>query len=251
MGSNNVVSIRVEALGVSITIADGSIAIEQTKTEIPAAAVLKAEGPVAATGGAAPASGCQPLPDLHEIPVRPFRPVTERVPPLPKRVDDSAVRKDGISPTGEKFKNLPTTDAENSAPVIDELEQTLHRSSPPGSNGPTGLPGDSAKDQEARSSQTTLWSDEEIEKLKALYPTHSASAIAKQMGQGFNAVRAKRGIWSEKGGAFDRNREIGGSKTYTEAEAVVRRRDGGNRYPYPMVSAPCRCSIVIPVNIVG
>jgi hypothetical protein len=42
-----VVSIRVEALGVSITIADGDIAIEQTKTEIPA--VSKAEGPAAAT----------------------------------------------------------------------------------------------------------------------------------------------------------------------------------------------------------
>jgi hypothetical protein len=34
MGSNGVVSIRVEALGVLITIADGSIAIEQTKTEL-------------------------------------------------------------------------------------------------------------------------------------------------------------------------------------------------------------------------
>jgi hypothetical protein len=42
MGSNNVVSIRVEALGVSITIVDGSIAIEQAKTEIPAvSAVVK------------------------------------------------------------------------------------------------------------------------------------------------------------------------------------------------------------------
>jgi hypothetical protein len=37
MGSNGVVSIRVEALGVSITIADGSIAIEQTG--IPAAGI--------------------------------------------------------------------------------------------------------------------------------------------------------------------------------------------------------------------
>jgi hypothetical protein len=32
MGSNDVISIRVEALGISITIADGSIAIERTKT---------------------------------------------------------------------------------------------------------------------------------------------------------------------------------------------------------------------------
>jgi hypothetical protein len=43
MGNSSVVSIRVEALGVSITIADGSIAIEQTKTELPAAAVPKVE----------------------------------------------------------------------------------------------------------------------------------------------------------------------------------------------------------------
>jgi hypothetical protein len=40
MGSKGVVSIRVEALGVSITIADGNIAIEQTKTEIPAASTV-------------------------------------------------------------------------------------------------------------------------------------------------------------------------------------------------------------------
>jgi hypothetical protein len=37
MGSSAVVSIRVEAVGVSITIADGSIAIEQMRTEILAA----------------------------------------------------------------------------------------------------------------------------------------------------------------------------------------------------------------------
>ena len=48
MDTNNVVSIRVEALGVSITIADGSIAIEQTKTEIPAATVSKTDSPTAA-----------------------------------------------------------------------------------------------------------------------------------------------------------------------------------------------------------
>jgi hypothetical protein len=45
MASSGVVSIRVEALGVSITIADGSIAIEQTKKEIPATAVLKTRWP--------------------------------------------------------------------------------------------------------------------------------------------------------------------------------------------------------------
>jgi hypothetical protein len=44
MGSTGVVSIRVEALGVSITIVDGKIAIEQTKAEIPAASVSTADG---------------------------------------------------------------------------------------------------------------------------------------------------------------------------------------------------------------
>src|SRR5215475_3056733 len=36
-----------------------------------------------------------------------------------------------------------------------------------------------------------LWSDEEVEKLKALYPTHSASAIATELGRGRNAVKSK------------------------------------------------------------
>jgi hypothetical protein len=36
-----------------------------------------------------------------------------------------------------------------------------------------------------------LWSDEEVEKLTALFPTHSARAIATQLGRGFNAVRGK------------------------------------------------------------
>jgi len=43
MGNNGVVSIRVEALGDSITIADGNIAIEQTKTKTPAATVSETE----------------------------------------------------------------------------------------------------------------------------------------------------------------------------------------------------------------
>jgi hypothetical protein len=145
MGSNDVVSIRVEALGVSITIADGSIAIEQTKMEIPAATV--AEGPAAAR--------------------RQFLPE-----PLPERVDNSAVRGD--------------SDAENSAPAIDEF----HRPSLPGSNGPTELAANSG--EQTRSSQTKpLWSDEEVEKLRALYPTHSASAIATELGRGRNSVRSK------------------------------------------------------------
>jgi hypothetical protein len=84
--------------------------------------------------------------------------------------------------------------AGNSAPAIDELEQTPSRPSPPGRNGPAGLPRDSDKGQEVRSGQT-IWSDEDVEKLRALYPTHSASAIAKQLGRCFNAVRGKAEIW--------------------------------------------------------
>jgi hypothetical protein len=79
MGSNGVVSIRVEAQGVSITIADGSIAIEQSKMEIPAvSAAPKVESPAAANSETVPVSTV----------------ITERVPPLLKGVDDSTVRKD-------------------------------------------------------------------------------------------------------------------------------------------------------------
>jgi hypothetical protein len=54
------------------------------------------------------------------------------------------------------------------------------------------LAADSGKGQEARSGQPKpVWSDEEVEKLMALSPTHSASAIASQPGRGFNAVRGK------------------------------------------------------------
>jgi hypothetical protein len=105
MGSNNVVSIRVEALGVSITIADGSIAIEQTKTEIPAvSAAPKVESPAAATSETVPTSTV----------------ITERVPPLLKDVDDSTVRGDSGAET----------------PAIGELEQTSDRPSSTGRNGP-------------------------------------------------------------------------------------------------------------------
>jgi hypothetical protein len=130
MGSNDVVSIRVEALGVSITIADGSIAIEQRKTEIPAvSAVPKVESPAAATS--------------ETVPVR-----------------------------------TVTPDAETD--LIDELEQTLAPPPSPGRNGLT-----------AADSRQTKWNDEEIEKLKALYPTHSVRAIATQLGRGFLCVRSK------------------------------------------------------------
>ena len=63
MGNNSVVSIRVEALGVSIAfrIADGGVAVEQTKTEIPAA-VPKVKSAATASREA--------LPEPHESPVQ-------------------------------------------------------------------------------------------------------------------------------------------------------------------------------------
>jgi hypothetical protein len=155
LGSNGVVSIRVEALGVSITIADGSIAIRQTKTEIVDTA-LKVEGPTAASRQALPAAqpplanGAFPASDV----------VTEGVLPLSEDVDDSTIS--GDSGVG------------NSASVIDaprRLSNDAHVQRLP----PT----------------KPAWSDEEVEKLKALWPTHSASAIAEQLGRGRNAVRSK------------------------------------------------------------
>jgi hypothetical protein len=147
-----VVSIRVE--GISITIVDGNIAIEQTRTESAAVAVPKVvQGLAAATNGA----------------VQTNTVFTERAAPLATGVDN----------TGD-------SGARNSAPVVN----APHR--PPGRNGPTGLPGNSGKGQEARSGQTkSAWSDEEVKKLAALWPTHSASATAKQLGRGLNAVRSK------------------------------------------------------------
>jgi hypothetical protein len=145
MWSAAVSSLRVEALGVSITISDSSIAIEQTKTEITAAGTTTKKA--------------KPVPEsLGSSAV-----ITGRPPPLPKDVDDSTVRGDSATP------------------VIDD-EQTPDRPSPPGRHSPGGLPGDFDKGQGAQSGQTnSVWSDEEVEKLKALYPTHSASAIARQL----------------------------------------------------------------------
>ena len=86
MGNNGVVSIRVEALGVSITIVDGNIAIEQTKPEIPAdKAMMKGvddraraltEGPhrTPMRPGKDWCPADQQLPDFQEISGRPFRP---------------------------------------------------------------------------------------------------------------------------------------------------------------------------------
>jgi hypothetical protein len=154
MSNNDVVSIRVEALGVSITIADGSIAIEQTKKD-PVAAVLKAESGRHDLAGLREDSG-----KSQEAPAAAAR--QSLAEPLLKGVDNAVSGDSG---------------ARNSTPVIDEF----HRPSPSSSNGPTGL----------ETQSKPVWSDEEVEKLRALYPTHSASAIAKELGRGRNAVRSK------------------------------------------------------------
>jgi hypothetical protein len=170
MGSNGVVSIRVEALGVSITIADGNIAIEQTSTTNPTAGV-------SAAGTARPSSA-------RQIPARAAQPTTEQTLPVSEEGDSAS-------------------DAGSAS--IDEVEQTPDRPSSPGRNGVTEHPGEAKparassgspvgadSDTAVPAGQTKpLWSDEEVDKLRALYPTHSASAIAKQLGRGRNAVRSK------------------------------------------------------------
>jgi hypothetical protein len=88
-------------------------------------------------------------------------------------------------------------------------------------------PGDFDKGQETRASQTkSVWSDEEVEKLRTLYATHSASAIARQLRRRLNAVKSKAQNWGLKSGASNSSDPAGG-KTCTEVEAVVHRRDRG------------------------
>jgi hypothetical protein len=167
------------------------------------------------------------------------------VSPLPKGVDDST---------------------EDSAPVIDELEQTFPRPSPPGGNGPTRLPADSAKGQEARSGQTKpVWSDEKVEKLRALYPTHSASAIATQLGRSFTAVRSKSQNLGLKKAVPPSPREakpVPKPKSLSAAvtadstpcpagTALPDSQEIPVRAKRPMGLAPCHCSIIIPINVVG
>ncbi len=144
------------------------------------------ESPAVVTNGAIPASGRQPLPDLHEIPVRTFRPVTEPEAPLP----DSVVRGD--------------SDAGNSA-----SESFVMRPDRPSSrDGPARLPGDSrsvsvqgdvsgGQVQEAGEDRrpTPAWADEEIDKLRALYPTHSAGAIAVELGEVSIPYGPRPSIW--------------------------------------------------------
>jgi hypothetical protein len=180
MGNNDVVCIRVEALGVSITIADGNIAIEQTKAEKPAVtAASKGRNQKmpkwaipAITNGAVAANGSQPLPDLPEIPAL------------------------GKSPS-EVTSHRPSP--ENGSAGLSEDDRQVE--SPSEDAVPAGSPEDSGTDfahsgttvpASGKSGQTRpLWSNEEVEKLKALWPAHSASAIAKELGRSFNAVRGK------------------------------------------------------------
>jgi GcrA cell cycle regulator len=143
MGGNGVVSIRVEALGVSITIADSSIAIQQTRTDIPAA-VPNVKRPAGASRQATEPPGGSVQASLTNGAVPASAVVMERVPPLSECVDDSMV--------GE----------------------------------------DSGKSREAQCGQTKpVWSDEEVEKFTALWPTHSSGAIARQLGRSRSAVRSK------------------------------------------------------------
>jgi hypothetical protein len=139
MGSNGVVSIRGEALGVSITIAEGSIAIEQAGSP---SAAPKAN---TASSEVAPASA-------QVIPAQPAPPDAEYTPQL---AADEAVR---------------------------VIANAINPDRPP--------PNGSAEPDETQSTKIG-WTDDEIEQLRALYPTHSASAIARQLGRRLNAVKSK------------------------------------------------------------
>jgi hypothetical protein len=132
---NGVVSIRVE--GVSITIVDGNIAIEQTRPPATAPRVETASSEVARTS-AAPA---QPAPtDGAYIP----------------------------EPAADGAGDISTTVLNPERPLLNGAAE-LHETQ-------------SAK---------PAWSDDEIEQLRALYPTHSATVIAQQMGRRVNAVKSK------------------------------------------------------------
>jgi hypothetical protein len=157
MGSNDVVSIRVEALGVSITIAGGSIAIEQSKTE-PAAGVTTKELNSAVTTERMQASH-RALPAHWNGSAA-----------LPEDDRQAAVE----SPQDAVLAGPPTEDVVLTGPPGDSGMGFAHSG--------TAIPAGETK---------PAWTDEEVEKLRALYPTHSASAIATQLGRGRNAVRSK------------------------------------------------------------
>jgi hypothetical protein len=143
MGSNGVVSTRVEALGVSITIVDGSIAIEQTG--LPTAPKVETAN-------------------------------TEAI-PVPPHAEQT------LSRAGEKEAQAADV-AKLQPPEEDEriIANAINPDRPP--------PNGSAELDETQSTKIG-WTDDEIEQLKALYPTHSASVIARQMGRRLNAVKSK------------------------------------------------------------
>ena len=172
MGTNSVVSIRVEALGVSIAfrIADGGVAVEQTETEIPAA-VAKVKSAAAASREA--------LSEPQESPVQ-ASPVNAAI---PASTAVTQVSKDRNS-TAPKARDA-------GAPVIHEPEHASTLT-----NGPAELQEDSGNGHETQAGHTNhAWSAQEVEKLTALWPTHSASDIAEQLGRGIKSVRNKVQNW--------------------------------------------------------
>jgi hypothetical protein len=180
----------------------GSIAIEQSKTELPAVAAPKAESPTAASCQALQKSSGSPL---QASPTN--VPTNQPLPDLRKRTQSLPDPREipvRASPMPVQPSSSPAVAATYGEPKSGRQDQP-----PPGSNGLTELPEDSDEGQEAqwapaltgspRHSGTAvpagltkpLWTDEEVDKLRALYPTHSASAIAEQMGRGRNSIRSK------------------------------------------------------------
>jgi hypothetical protein len=174
MGSNGVVSIRVEALGVSITIAEGSIAIEQSKAQnLAVSAAPRVESDRHSLTG--------PPEDGHQTVVESQGDCSTNVPASGKGQEARA--------TGRQLSKSPRIPLQASPADTQRLASAIPARPSQNRNGPAGLPSDSGKDQQTQTKP--LWSDEEAEKLRALYPTHSASAIAKQLGRGRNSVRSK------------------------------------------------------------
>jgi hypothetical protein len=174
------VVIRVE--GALITIADGSITIEQTRTDQAAAAAAasttvreplaagvtpKVEALAAALSGAVLASAVG----------------AERVTPLSEGVGDSAGGSGGPPSATDAPHRLLRPGRNGSAGVPGGVKPVSDHSGKGGSGGQQA-PGKDGSGQ-------TAWTDEEIKKLRALWPTHSAGAIAVELGRGLNSVRAK------------------------------------------------------------
>jgi hypothetical protein len=130
----NSVIIHVE--GVSITIVDGNIAIEQTKSQAAAA-------PRPATAAA-------------------------------------------------KREAVPAQTSEGPAQLAEDAPPPPEENAAQENSGSAVIDGAYPPDQPNGSNQTKpVWSDEEIQKLRALYPSHSASAIGKELGRSSNSVKSK------------------------------------------------------------